>query len=116
MGVEGHAQHEAAGVGELNELLPFDVDPVDLSRLAARIGIAVEPPGYALRVIQAINEHRYLRVIVQKTHSSSTGIQTTRTLCLFPARTGLVRLLVLQHEAVVEESAVYRDGRSADVR
>ena len=70
--VECHAQHEAAGVGELDDLPPFHVDPVELARLAAGIGVAVESPGYALRVIQALHEHRYLRVIVQKTHISST--------------------------------------------
>ena len=69
--VQGQAQQEAAGVGDLGHLLFFDVDPVELARLAARVGVAVGSPGYALRVVQALHEHRYLRVIVQKTHGSS---------------------------------------------
>ena len=72
--VERHSQNEAAGVGELDDFLPFHVDPVDLARLTSGIGVAVESPGYALRVVQALHEHRYLRVIVQKTHSSSTRV------------------------------------------
>ena len=73
--VQGKPQHEAAGVGDLGYLTFLDVYPVELARLASRVGVAVEPPGYALSVVQPLHEHRYLRVIVQKAHGSSQWLR-----------------------------------------
>ena len=111
VGVESHAQHEAACVRELDDLLVFDVDPVYLAGLATRVGVAVHPPGDPLRVVQALHKYGYLCVVIQQTHGSSLGTPFP----ILPGEVSCPRSFAFQHESVVEEGSVNGDSRTADV-